>query len=150
LEQGEELLSELQILAVGRSFRLCFVGRDEIETSLIRCPLCHAANCRRSRRRSVKDYLLGFTGALPWRCESCETRFRARAIPFRAHFYAHCGFCGNFELQSISAKRMKGVAGILGRFLELPALRCAPCRHKFFSVRPLRHEVHPAAAAPTK
>jgi hypothetical protein len=25
----------------------------------------------------------------------------------------------------------------VGGFLGLPALRCAPCRHKFFSLRPL-------------
>jgi hypothetical protein len=28
-----------------------------------------------------------------------------------------------------------------GRFMRLPALRCEPCRNKFFTVRPLYAEV---------
>jgi hypothetical protein len=28
--------------------------------------------------------------------------------------------------------------GFLGRILGLPSLRCEPCRHKFFSIRPIK------------
>ena len=51
------------------------------------------------------------------------------------------------ELQRISAEHVPGVTAIPGRILGLPALRCAPCRHKFFSMRPLRREERPVAAA---
>jgi hypothetical protein len=67
---------------------------------------------------------------------TCETRFHARAIPLRHLFYARCGICGNLELQRISPDKVSGMASVLGRWLRLPAVRCAPCRHKFFSLRP--------------
>ena len=111
------------------------------------CPVCHASNTRRSRRRTVLDYLFSIAGILPRRCETCETRFHAPSIPFRTMLYAHCEICGNFALQSISAERMQGVAGTLGRIFGLPALRCEPCRHKFFSLRPLQREEHPVTTA---
>lgn len=95
---------------------------------------------RRSRRRSVSDYLYGIVGVLPWRCKNCEHRFSARKIPFRNLFYAHCKICGNLELQRISGDYVRGSAAFLGRTLGIPALRCAPCRNKFFSIRPLLQE----------
>jgi hypothetical protein len=98
----------------------------------------------------VVDYLFGFVGILPWRCEACAARFYARLMPFRTFLYAHCGICGNLELQRISAEHVPGVTANLGRILGLPALRCEPCRHKFFSVRPLRQEVRSAATATSK
>jgi C4-type Zn-finger protein len=98
----------------------------------------------------VVDYLFGFVGILPWRCESCTTRFYARLMPFRTFLYAHCGICGNLELQRISAEHMPGKTAFLGRVLRLPALRCEPCRHKFFSVRPLRQEERATARAASK
>ena len=93
------------------------------------------------------DYLFSLAGILPWRCESCAARFHARLMPFRTFFYAHCGICGNLELQRISAEHVPGVTAILWRILGLAALRCEPCRHKFFSVRPLRREERSVAAA---
>jgi hypothetical protein len=105
---------------------------------------------RRSKRRSVVDYLFGFAGVLPWRCEACEARFHARILPFRTFFYAHCGICGNLELQRISGEHVPGAISIFGRVLGIPALRCQPCRHKFFSVRPLRREERSVAAAPSE
>ncbi|HKV63989.1 MAG TPA: hypothetical protein VJO16_18925 [Candidatus Acidoferrum sp.] len=98
----------------------------------------------------MPDYLFGVAGLLPWRCEACALRFYARLMPFRTFLYAHCGICGNLELQRISADHVPGMTAFLGRILGLPALRCQPCRHKFFSVRPLRHEERSAAAAPIK
>jgi hypothetical protein len=88
----------------------------------------------------VQDHLFAVAGMLPWRCVSCSARFRARLMPFRTLFYAHCGICGNRELQRIAPERVPGMTTILWRILGLPALRCAPCRHKFFSVRPLLQE----------
>jgi hypothetical protein len=51
--------------------------------------------------------------------------------------YARCGNCGNLELQRISPDKVAGALFLVGSLLKLPALRCAPCRHKFFSLRPL-------------
>jgi len=45
--------------------------------------------------------------------------------------------CGNLDLQRIAPEKVPGAASVVGRLLGLPALRCEPCRHKFFSVRPL-------------
>jgi hypothetical protein len=80
---------------------------------------------------------LSACGVLPWRCGSCHTRFHARSIPLRRLFYARCGLCGNTDLQRIAPEKVPGVMSVFGRVLGLPALRCEPCRHKFFSVRPL-------------
>src|SRR6266481_1635376 len=135
----------LHAIADGGRMRLCSAWREEIGTSSISCPVCHVSKTRRSRRRSVPDYLFGFAGILPWRCESCALRFYARPMSFRIFLYAHCRICGNLELQRISAERMQGIMAILGRVLGIPALRCEPCRHKFFSVRPLRREERPVA-----
>jgi hypothetical protein len=88
----------------------------------------------------VADYLLSTAGVLPWRCENCEGRFRARPSPLRNIVYAHCRICGNLELQRISPEHVPGMMAFFGRLLGLPSLRCEPCRHKFFTVRPLRRE----------
>jgi hypothetical protein len=53
-------------------------------------------------------------------------------------FYAHCAVCGNLELRRISPDCVTSRTAALARFLHLPALRCDPCRNKFFSARPLR------------
>src|SRR5262249_10034643 len=121
---------------------------SKIHASARVCPACRSANFRRSRRRTPTDYLLGFIGVLPGRCESCETRFRARRIPLREVIYAHCAICGNLELQRIAPEYVPGLAATVGRLLGFPALRCVPCRNKFFSIRPLRRETQKAATAP--
>jgi len=111
------------------------------------CPACQAA-ARRSRRRSASEYLFSAVGVVPWRCISCEIRFHGRAIPLRYLLYARCGICGNLELQRISPAKVAGLLSALGRWLKLPAVRCAPCRHKFFSLRPqLRAEQQQRVAA---
>jgi hypothetical protein len=71
-------------------------------------------------------------------------------MPWRSFLYAHCGICGNHALQRISAEYVPGVTAMIGRVLRLPALRCEPCRHKFFSVRPLMREQPEVAATPAK
>src|SRR6202040_4097925 len=111
--QGGELSNGLHAIADGGTMRLCFAWGEEIGTSSISCPVCHASKSRRSRRRSVPDYLFGFAGILPWRCESCALRFYARVMPFRTFLYAHCGICGNLELQRISAEHVPGTTAFL-------------------------------------
>jgi hypothetical protein len=104
------------------------------------CPVCHSSGGRRSRRRTWLDYLLGFVGLVPWRCIQCEARFHARAQALRNVRYARCGICGNQELQRISASYVPGILSIGARLLGMPALRCDPCRHKFFSFRRVLRE----------
>lgn len=101
------------------------------------CPACQAEDCRPSRRWFFHDYLLGVTGLIPWRCNACDTRFHAHGFSFSRFFHAHCDICGNLELQRIGAENVPGALSTVGRWLGLPAFRCPPCRHKFFSVRPL-------------
>ena len=104
-------------LADSCSFRLLLSWRTAIGTSPIVCPVCHSSSSRRSKRRTVLDYLFSLASTLPWRCESCGARFLARAVPLRNLFYAHCRICGNLELQRISAEYVPGVTSILGRIL---------------------------------
>ena len=135
------------LLPLANVFAYAFCRRAKIETTQLVCPSCRSSKARRSRRRTMSDYLLALTGILPWRCESCETRFHARPFPLRNFIYAHCGICGNLELERIAPHHVPGPAAIFGRILGLPALRCAPCRSKFFSIRPLRREARGGAAA---
>ena len=135
-------------LAEACIFRLFLPGRTPIRTAPLTCPNCNGLKTRRSRRRSVLDHLFGFGNVLPWRCEACEARFYARTVPFRNLFHAHCGICGNLELQRISAEHVPGIASILGRVLRVPALRCEPCRNKFFSVLPMFREERRAEVTP--
>ena len=105
------------------------------------CPVCHSDSPRRSRRRSVKDYVIGITLLRPWRCRSCDQRFYAWAVPIRYVQYAHCGMCGNMDLQRISGEHGAGTFAWLFRLLQFPTYRCAPCRNRFFSIRPYRRIV---------
>jgi hypothetical protein len=105
---------------------------------MINCPSCNSSDCRRSRRRGFTDFSYGLIGLIPWRCNNCEARFRSRPVPFSHAKFAHCAICGNFDLKRISPEHVPGPMGPIGRILGLPSLRCEPCRHKFFSIRPLK------------
>jgi hypothetical protein len=113
------------------------LSEEAYQNLSMNCPVCQAVVCRRSRRRSALDFVFSAAGVFPWRCSACETRFYARVTPLRRSFYARCDLCGNLELQRISAEKISGWMSIAGRWLRVPALRCVPCRYKFFSVRPL-------------
>jgi len=85
----------------------------------------------------VYDYALSVVGVLPWRCSTCQNRFRARRVPVTLILQAHCPRCGNVHLQRISGDRVdEGPLLPLKRMLNLPAYRCDPCRKKFHSMRP--------------
>ena len=79
-------------------------------------------------------------GIVPWRCPQCEKRFHSRSVALRNVRYARCGICGNLELQKISPEYVAGPLSLMARMLGLPALRCDPCRHKFFALRPVLRE----------
>jgi hypothetical protein len=102
------------------------------------CPLCKHSGARRSRRQTIADYAVSALGLYPWRCRECHQRFHARLMPLSDALHAHCSFCGNLELQRISAEYVEGTFAFLWRFLGVPSFRCEPCRHKYFSVLPLR------------
>ena len=103
------------------------------------CPVCKSKDARRSRRQLTADYILYFFGIYPWRCKKCETRFHARPMPLSDSLHAHCPICGNPELKRISAEHVNSPLSFLWRRLGVPAYRCEPCRHKYFSLRPYRH-----------
>jgi len=61
-------------------------------------------------------------------------------MPMAARLSAHCAICGNHELKRIAPDHVSGFFSGLWRLMGVPAFRCIPCRHKFFSVRPLSAE----------
>ena len=99
------------------------------------CPACLSDSPRRSRRKGVKDYLIGASLLRPWRCRSCDKRFYAWSVPIHYAWYAHCAMCGNLDLQRISREYGAGEFAWLFRLLHFHAYRCAPCRNRFFSIR---------------
>jgi hypothetical protein len=65
-------------------------------------------------------------------------------MPIAHLLSAHCSICGNLELKRISGDYATGLGAPLWRALGIQAFRCIPCRHKFFSIRPLSKEVEDA------
>ncbi len=112
------------------------------------CPVCKGKNARRSRRQKVTDYLLSVFGVYPWRCRDCHTRFYARPMSLSDSLHAHCPICGNIELKRISPEHVDTPLGFLWSAIHIPAYRCEPCRHKYFSIRP-QHPSELAEASST-
>jgi C4-type Zn-finger protein len=102
------------------------------------CPICKKSGARRSHRQTVTDHVISIFGVYPWRCHECHARFHSRLMPLSFMFRAHCPHCGNLEVRRISPDFVNTPLGGIWRLLQIPALRCDPCRHKYFSVLPLR------------
>jgi hypothetical protein len=103
------------------------------------CPRCRSADCFRSRRVGLADFLGSAIGWKPWRCLTCEFRFYALRVAIAFSGYAHCPRCGNFDLERVARDRVQeGALVFVQRSLRFPAYRCDPCRQKFFSLRPFR------------
>jgi hypothetical protein len=103
------------------------------------CPQCRSADCHRSHRGGLVDFLCTLAGARPWRCKTCNRRFHAWRVAASLSRYAHCPRCGNFDLKPISRERVeKGTLLAAKRLFRIPAYRCDPCRERFFSLRPFR------------
>jgi hypothetical protein len=103
------------------------------------CPQCRSADCFRSHRAGLLDFIYSGIGFRPWRCLTCEFRFHAARVAVSFSGYAHCPRCGNFDLEHIARDRVTdSTLVLLQRFLGFPAYRCDPCREKFFSLRPFR------------
>jgi hypothetical protein len=102
------------------------------------CPICKKIGARRSHRQTIADHMISIFGVYPWRCQNCQSRFHSRLFPLSILFRAHCPFCGNLELRRISPDFVDTPLAVVWRTLNIPAFRCDPCRHKYFSVLPLR------------
>jgi hypothetical protein len=102
------------------------------------CPVCKQPGARRSRRHSLADYIVSVMGIFPWRCNECHARFHARLMPLVDTFYAHCPHCGNTDLKRISPEYVGSRLASIWGVLRIPSYRCEPCRHKYFSVLPMR------------
>jgi hypothetical protein len=63
--------------------------------------------------------------------------------------HAHCPICGNLELKKISPEYVDSAFAIVWRVLHIPSYRCEPCRHKYFSILPLRDSPENGVAFPT-
>jgi C4-type Zn-finger protein len=99
------------------------------------CPVCKGKDARRSRRQFTADFLLSVLGVYPWRCRNCQARFHARLMPLNDSLYVHCPICGNPALKRISAEHVDTPLAFAWRLFRVPAYRCEPCRHKYFSIR---------------
>lgn|SRR5208283_1276136 len=102
------------------------------------CPICKKSGARRSHRQTAADHIVSIFGVFPWRCTECHSRFHSRIMPLSYSLRAHCPFCGNLELRRISPEFVDSPFAMFWRLLRVPALRCDPCRYKYFSLRPLR------------
>jgi hypothetical protein len=103
------------------------------------CPQCRSADCFRSHRGGVVDFVATVAGLRPWRCHTCDLRFYAWRVAASFAGYAHCPRCGNFDLDQVSRDRVpQNLKNSILRVLGLPAYRCDPCREKFFTLRPYR------------
>src|ERR1700722_8498675 len=115
------------------------------------CPQCRSADCYRSHRGGLADFLCTLAGARPWRCHTCDYRFYGWTVAVSLSYWAHCPRCGNFALDSISRDRVeKGNLLAVKRFLRLTAYRCDPCRERFFTARPFRRILPSMASAPDR
>jgi len=134
-----------------RAFAYDFLRRPScVKDDALICPKCRSDWCRRSRRRRLRDYLIGLSGLRPWRCRNCGLRFFAWVVPVSFAFYAHCNHCGNLDLQRISRDHVsEGWSALLFRLLHFPAYRCAPCRYRFVTLLPHRRIV-PRPSEPVK
>jgi transposase-like protein len=103
------------------------------------CPVCKSKDARRSRRQGTADLLFSALALYPWRCKKCEARFYARRMSLSDSLHAHCPICGNHEVKRVSPELVNSPLGFLWRRLPIPAYRCDPCRHKYFSIRPQRN-----------
>jgi C4-type Zn-finger protein len=110
----------------------------EVPGFRMKCPLCKGNDARRSRRQNAADYLLSVLGVYPWRCRDCRARFYARLMPLSDSLRAHCPICGNLDLKRISPQHVDTHLGFLWSSARIPAYRCEPCRHKYFSILPQR------------
>jgi hypothetical protein len=103
------------------------------------CPQCRSADCFRSHRSGMMDFVFTLAGCRPWRCHTCDRRFYSWRVALSFSRFAHCPRCGNFDLERISRDRVEdGTMFLAKRLLHFPAYRCDPCRERFFSIRPVR------------
>jgi predicted nucleic acid-binding Zn ribbon protein len=77
-------------------------------------------------------------GVYPWRCRECRARFYARLMNLSDSLHAHCPICGNVDLKRIAADHVDSPLGFVWSAMHIPAYRCEPCRHKYFSILPAR------------
>jgi len=57
-------------------------------------------------------------------------------MPLSDSLHAHCPICGNIDVKRISPEHVDTPLASLWGFIRIPAYRCEPCRHKYFSILP--------------
>jgi transposase-like protein len=53
-----------------------FTGKLASYLIIRKCPYCHSSDVRRSHRKNLIEVAVSFAGIYPFRCESCNRRFR--------------------------------------------------------------------------
>ena len=108
------------------------------------CPECGETNVRRSRRRTLRDYLLSLTGLRPYRCHECNHRFhdRSRSRSQARQKYSRWALCPRCTFSGVNRitrdKVPRTWANLPWRLLPIFAYRCPECRKRFFDYRPAR------------
>jgi hypothetical protein len=106
------------------------------------CPECGNASIRRSRRRTVGDYVLMVAGFRPYRCSECNHRYhdrsRARRLPREPlSWVATCPRCGFTGVTRIARNKVPFSWGnLFWKMAPAYAYRCPECRKRFFDFRP--------------
>ena len=111
-------------------------SREENQQQRV-CPQCGNAQVRRSRRRTVPDFLLGLFGLRPYRCDECDHRYHTRGRTRRPRSrWAQCPRCGFTGVNPIARHKVPPTWGDLPRrILFFSAYRCPECRKRFFDYR---------------
>lgn len=112
------------------------------------CPNCGSTDLRRSRINSKLEGLQTTFGAYPFRCLSCNYRFPVNIWLWSRLAFAKCPKCLRPELGIWPAKyyHLPLWKNLLVTF-GAHRYRCAGCRHRFVSFRPLEKPATLAAPA---
>lgn len=109
-----------------------------MKLSLFPCVNCGSTELRRSRLHSRGEWLQAMLGSYPFRCLRCNQRFSINIWLWSRLAFAKCPKCLRAELSSWPAKnyRLPFWKNLLMSF-GAHRYRCAACRHRFVSFRPL-------------
>ncbi len=110
------------------------------------CPFCGSLRISLSRRRGLREHLLGFVGVAMCRCRRCDKRFSVHPYHWSAWYYTHCPKCWGTDLSPYNEKfvrprrwhRFKMLLGAQPCF-------CNTCRWNFASFRPRQSRQQPLA-----
>lgn len=108
--------------------------------SVFPCVNCGSTELRRSHIKSQWEWLQTAVGTYPFRCLRCNHRFPVNIWLWSRLAFAKCPRCLRPELTTWPAKyyRLPFWKNLLVTF-GAHRYRCAACRHRFVSFRPIEN-----------